>query len=90
MIVHADRSTGDLLVDEAADALDALLPGLSAAVIDLIDAISDRTDELGSARPDLMPRLAEQLTRIWAGTPGAERPLVVLDAVRCVVNSPRR
>jgi hypothetical protein len=87
VIVHADRSTSELVVDEAADALDALLPGLSAAVIDLVDAIHDRADDLGLSRPELLTRVAEQLTRVWVRTPGAERPLVVLDAVRCVVNS---
>lgn len=89
MIVHAAPSTADLGLDEAADALDALLPGLGAAVVDLLDAVHDRTDEHGSARPELLPRLADQLTRMWASTPGPERPLAVLDAVRSAVGSSR-
>ncbi|MCD2197563.1 hypothetical protein LQ327_29755 [Actinomycetospora endophytica] len=87
MIVHADRTVSDVLVDEAVDALDGLLPGLGAAVVDLFDAIHDRTDDPGAARSEPLVRLAEHLTRAWPRTAAPDRPLVVLDAVRSVMHS---
>jgi hypothetical protein len=90
VIVHADPTTRDVLADRAVDALealealDALLPGLGDTVVDLLDAIGDRTDDTA---PEALVGLARRLTAVWAGTPVTERPLVVLDAVRCAMSS---
>jgi hypothetical protein len=84
VIVHAAPATSDVLADRAVDTLDALLPGLGDTVVDLLDAIGDRTDD---AVTEVLIGLADRLAAIWARTPPAERPLVVLDAVRCALGS---
>ena len=70
--------------------LDALVPGLCDALVDLLDALNDRTDELGPGRPDLLVRLADRLTATWPDAVPAEQPLILLDALRSVLKpSPR-
>ncbi|MEJ2871912.1 hypothetical protein WCD74_29420 [Actinomycetospora sp. OC33-EN08] len=71
---------------EDTDVLDQLVPGLRAAMIDLLDAVNDRSDDLGPARADLLARFREQLVRTWPRTPVHERPLAVLDALRTILS----
>lgn len=69
-------------VDAALGALEALQPGLAGSVVDLLDALHDRTDDLGPARPDLLARIAAELEGRWHSTTTSERPLLVLDVLR--------
>lgn len=69
--------------------LDEFVPGLRDAAIDLFDAVHDKADELGPARPDLLSAFGAQLGRVWDRTPETERPLVVLDVLRAVLTAPR-
>lgn len=69
--------------------LDDFLPGLRDAAIDLFDAVHDKVDELGPARPDLLSTFGEQLGRVWDKTPETERPVVVLDVLRAVLTASR-
>ncbi|MFC5061882.1 hypothetical protein [Actinomycetospora atypica] len=65
--------------------LDQFVPGLRDAAIDLFDAVHDKVDELGPARPDLLTTFGEQLGRVWDRTPEQERPIAVLDVLRAVL-----
>jgi hypothetical protein len=69
--------------------LDEFLPGLRDAAIDLFDAVHDKVDELGPARPDLLSTFGEQLGRVWEQTPEQERPIAVLDVLRAVLTAAR-
>ena len=69
--------------------LDQFVPGLRDAAIDLFDAVHDKADELGPARPDLLSKFGEQLGRVWEQTPEQERPIAVLDVLRAVLTAPR-
>jgi hypothetical protein len=71
------------------EALDALVPGLSDALIDLLDALHDRTDDLGPADATVLGLVASHLARTWASTIPAERPIALLDALRAVLKPAR-
>lgn len=67
---------------EPEERLDALVPGLADACVDLLDAVYDRVDDFGPARAVLLARLSARLTPLWATATPDERVLAVLDAVR--------
>lgn len=71
------------------EALDALVPGLADALIDLLDALHDRTDDLGPGDPTILGRVAAYLAATWQATLPAERPLALLDALRAVLKPSR-
>jgi hypothetical protein len=72
---------------EPGERLDALVPGLADACVDLIDAFYDRVDEPGPGRPALLARLCDRLVPGWADAPPDERLLAVLDALRVVIGA---
>jgi hypothetical protein len=67
---------------EPGERLDALVPGLADACVDLLDAVYDRVDEAGPGRAVLLARLGARLSPRWAAASPDERVLAVLDAVR--------
>lgn len=72
---------------EPADRLDRLVPGLADAVVDLVDAVYDRVDELGPTRAALLTRVSERLGPGWENAAPADRLLAVLDALRRVIGT---
>ena len=95
-VAGGDRTVATDLEDDvepdlevAGRGLDEFVPGLRDAAIDLFDAVHDKADELGPARPDLLTTFREQLGRVWDRTPETERPLLVLDVLRAVLTTPR-
>jgi hypothetical protein len=72
---------------EPADRLDRLVPGLADALVDLVDAVYDRVDELGPARAVLLARLSQRLGPGWDTAAPEERLLAVLDALRRVIGT---
>lgn len=72
---------------EPEERLDALVPGLADACVDLVDAVYDRVDEPGPGRPALLARLGDRLHPDWADSSADERVLAVLDALRVVIGA---
>jgi len=83
---HGDDAAADV---EHVDELNRMVPGLGDAIVDLLDAVHDRVDELGPARPDLLARVTGHLAPRWAGTPTDLRPVMVLEALRAVLKPVR-
>jgi hypothetical protein len=72
---------------EPAERLDGLVPGLADAVVDLLDAVYDRVDEIGPGHPVLLDRLTERLVPGWDAASPEDRLLRVLDALRVIVGT---
>jgi hypothetical protein len=67
---------------EPGERLDALVPGLADACVDLLDAVYDRVDEAGPGRAVLLARLGARLAPLWSAASPDERVLALLDAMR--------
>ena len=72
---------------EPAERLDALVPGLADAVVDLLDAVYDQVDEVGPGRTVLLARLSRRLGPSWDAASPDDRLLRVLDALRIVIGT---
>ena len=72
---------------DPAERLDALVPGLADAVVDLFDAVYDQVDEVGPGRAVLLARLSRRLGPSWDAATPDDRLLRVLDALRIVIGT---